>query len=338
MQAYHLERSDGPINQLVLREHAIPTLEPRQVLVRIRATSLNRRDLMILNNTYPVPTAKDVIPLCDGAGEVVAIGPAVTRASIGDRVTASYFAHWVEGRRTRSATFAQYGVSLNGMLAEYAVIEEDSLVHVPAYLAWEEAATLACAGVTAWSALNGARPVLAGETVLTLGSGGVALFALQFAKAMGARVITVTSSASKAPFLRSLGADEVIDAHTYPSWDETVRDLTDGQGVDHVVEAVGPDTLERSIRATGFDAQIALVGVFAEQEKYLNLSALQGKILNLRRIAVGSRSDFEAMNQFMATHALRPVIEQRFNFADAPAAYQHFATTRNLGKTVITLP
>lgn len=204
MKAYHIETL-GEIEGLAVREQDEPRPGSHEVLVRIRATSLNRRDLMILKGSYPVPTRPDVIPLSDGAGEVVAVGSEVSGVAVGDRITSTYFVGWQDGRLTAALASEQYGCSLDGMLAEYALLEAESVVHIPPHLTWEEAATLPCAALTAWSALNGPRPVSPGETVLIVGSGGVALFALQFAKLFGTQTIVATSSEAKAERLKELG-------------------------------------------------------------------------------------------------------------------------------------
>ena len=334
MQAYHIEYGGGA-GRLVLRTHAERTPEPHEVVVHVRAAALNRRDLMILDGTYPFPGTPDIVPISDGAGEVVAVGAAVRRVAVGDRVAGTYFARWADGRLSPELARVQLGCTLDGMLTEYAVLHEESLVHVPPHLSWEEAATLPCAALTAWSALTGPRAVIAGETVLTLGSGGVALFALQFAKVFGARVIAVTSSDEKGERLKQLGADAVINRRAIPDWERVVREITDHRGADHIVEAVGPPTLERSIKSASADGQIALMGVFGDNGTVFDLRTLSGRLVTIRQIAVGSRAGFEAMNRAIALHALHPVIARTFAFADAEAAYRSFAQGGHLGKTVI---
>lgn len=334
MKAYHIE-SYGAVEGLVLRTHDDPTPEPHEVVVRVRATALNRRDLMILDGTYAFPGTPDVIPISDGAGEVVAVGASVRRVAMGDRVAGTYFARWADGRLSPELAREQLGCTLDGMLTEYAVLHEEWLVHVPPHLSWEEAATLPCAALTAWSALTGPRAVIAGETVLTLGSGGVALFAVQFAKVFGARVIAVTSSDEKGERLKKLGADAVINWRETPDWERVVREITDNRGADHVVEAVGPPTLERSIKSASADGQIALMGVFEGNGAMFDPRTLSGRLVTIRRIAVGSRAGFEAMNRAIALHQLRPVISRAFAFGEAKEAYRHFARGGHVGKVVI---
>lgn len=225
MKTYRLEQF-GSLDGLVVRDQEIPVPGPREALVRIHAASLNRRDLMILHRTYPVPARPHVIPVSDGAGEVVAVGASVTRVKVGDRVAGHYFARWKEGKLAWHQVTHQLGCTLDGMLTEYALLDEEALVQIPASLTYQEAATLPCAAVTAWSALTGPEPVQPGDTVLTLGTGGVALFALQLAKVLGARVIATTSSDEKAERLKHLGADEVVNYRITPEWSRTVRKLT----------------------------------------------------------------------------------------------------------------
>src|SRR5229473_1632488 len=281
MKSYHVNKGAG-IAGLMVKEHDIPVPGPHEVLVRVQANSLNFRELSILRGYYPLPIRPDVVPVSDGAGWVVAVGSDVTRARVGDRVADVLFPHWIDGPWAQEYS-AQIGGSLDGMLTEYAVLSEEGVVQIPDHLSFEEAAALPCAGVTAWNALTGARPLQAGDTVLTLGSGGVSLFALQFAKLFGARVIATTSSDEKAERLKALGADSVINYRTTPAWHEVVRELTDGQGVDRVIEVGGAGTLEQSIKSTAVSGQISLVGWLANTASTLPVSALTGNFFTLRR-------------------------------------------------------
>src|SRR5215469_12006979 len=252
MKSYHVNVGAG-IAGLRMREHDMPVPGSHEVLVRVRACSLSFRELMILIlGYYPLPVRPDVIPVSDGAGEVKAVGEGVTRAKVGDRIVGAVFPHWIDGPFEMQYA-AQLGGSLDGMLTEVAVLSEEALVLIPDHLSFEEAATLPIAAVTAWNALTGSRPLQAGDTVLTLGSGGVSLFALQLAKLFGARVISTTSSDDKAKKLRELGADEVINYTTQPEWHLEVRKLTGGRGVDQVIEVGGGPTLEKSIRSTAWE-------------------------------------------------------------------------------------
>ena len=336
VQAYHLEEFGNP-DGLVLREHdVVPEPGRHEALVRVRATSLNYRDLLILQDRYAFPVTPGIVPLSDGAGEVVAVGEGVRRVAVGDRVAGIYFLRWFDGRLTQELAREQFGATQDGMLSEFRSVSEESLVKVPDHLSFEEAATLPCAAVTAWSALTGGRPVVAGESVLTLGTGGVALFALQFAKLFGARVISATSSDRKAGLLKKLGADDVIDYTATLNWDEAVLELTDGRGVDRVVESVGPGTLERSIRSAGVGAEIALMGIFGGAGEIFDPRVLNGRLLTIRRVAVGSRAAFEAMNRAVSLHGLRPVVDRIFPFSEAGEAYRHLEARKHVGKVVVS--
>ncbi|WP_035059731.1 zinc-dependent alcohol dehydrogenase family protein [Andreprevotia chitinilytica] len=336
MQAYHLDQF-GDAARPVLRDCKTPAPGPHQVLVRVRARSLNYRDLLILKNRYPIPSVPGTIALSDGAGEVVALGEGVRRVALGDRVAGTYFQRWIDGRMTLELVSAQFGCTHDGMLAEYVLADEEALVKIPPHLSFAEAACLPCAAVTAWSALTGPRRVLAGETVLTIGTGGVALFALQFARIFGARVISLTSTEEKAELLRRLGAHDVVNYRTTPAWDAKVRELTEGRGADHVVETGGLDTLPKSVNAAGLDSQLSLViavTAIASPGDVLDPSVLAGRG-TIRRIAVGSRTSFEEMNRAITLHGLRPVIDRTFGFLDALAAYDHFEARKHVGKVVI---
>lgn len=335
MKSYHVDLGAG-LTGLSLREHDIPVPGPGEVLIRVRASSINFREIMIIyKGYYPLPVRPDVIPVSDGAGEVVGIGEGVTRVKTGDRVTASIFPNWIEGPFSFDNA-AQLGGSLNGMLTEYVVLSEEALVHIPDHLSYEEAATLPCAAVTAWNALTGGQPLNAGNTVLTLGSGGVSLFALQFAKLLGARVIATTSSEEKAERLKALGADEVINYRATPDWHLTVRDRTEGRGVDRVVEVGGAGTLEKSIMSTAFEGQISLIGGLADEVSTIDFNSLVTNVYTLRSIAVGNRTQFMDMSRFITDNQLRPIIDRVFHFDEAPSAIQYFKDHSHFGKVVIS--
>lgn len=305
-----------------------------QVLVRVRAASLNRRDLMLMDGTYPLSATSGVVPLSDGVGEVIAVGAGVTRAAVGDRVTGTYFRRWIAGPQRLAHVTEQYGATHDGWLADFVLLEEDSVVHVPDHLTDAEAACLTCAGVSAWTSVTTPSPPGPAETLLTVGSGVVALFAVQFARLHGARVISVTSSADKAKRLRGLGADEVIDRTESPDWERVVRDLTGGDGVEQVVDAVGMPTLPKSVAAAAFNARITLIGAF--QATAPTTEPFGRSYVSIRRIAVGSRTDFETMNRALAAHRLRPVIDREFPFQSAPEAYRYFRDGNPFGKVVLT--
>lgn len=334
MKSYHVNKGAG-LAGLTIREHEIPVCGSREVLVRVRANSLNYRELMVMQGTYPWPVRQDVIPVSDGAGEVVAVGEDVTKAKPGDRVAGAVLPYWTDGP-FRWEYSKQLGGSVDGMLTEYALLPEEGVVHIPDHLSFEEAATLPCAAVTAWNGLTWGRPLQAGNTVLTLGSGGVSLFALQFAKLFGARVIATTSSDDKAERLKALEADDVINYLTTPKWHEVVRELTGGHGVDRVIEVGGAGTLEQSIKSTMVEGQISLIGWLANTASTINISAITGNFFTLRRIALGNRAHFIAMNRAIAVNRLKPVIDRVFSFDDARAAHQYYEEHPHFGKVVIS--
>lgn len=338
MRAYHLTRL-GDVDGLEVREHDVPSPGPNEVLVRMRAASLNYRDLLVLHGRFNRPLKDDVIPLSDGAGEVVAIGRDVTRWAVGDRVTSTYIPLWIDGRLTPELGREQWGSVNDGLLVEYRVMHEEKLVRIPDHLSFEEASTLPCAGLTAWSSLTGPRSVIAGDTVLTLGTGGVSLFALQLGKLFGARMIITTSSDGKAEQLRRLGADHVVNYRTTPDWDRAVMEVTGGRGVDHVVETTGAETLERSVRCAAVECQLALVGMLrlGASPAGINPAVLSGGI-TLRRIRVGSRTAHEAMIRAVELHRMRPLVDRTFPFEDVRAAYRYFEGTRQaMGKVVVSI-
>jgi NADPH:quinone reductase-like Zn-dependent oxidoreductase len=279
---------------------------------------------------------RDTIPLSDGAGEVVATGPGVTRFKTGDRVAGTFFQTWVDGPRTRFAP--ALGVPLDGMLAEYVVLHQDGVVAIPPGLSFEEAATLPCAGVTAWSALmvlgNRVKP---GDTVLCLGTGGVSTHAMQFAKAAGANVIITSSSDEKLERARGIGASAGINYKTHPEWEKEVHRLTDGRGVDHVIEVGGVGTLARSYQAIGFGGKIALIGFLAGQTGQQEPYALMMKGGSLVGIGVGSTAMFEDMNRAIVMNRIEPIVDKVFAFDQAPEAFRQMAAGDFFGKIVITI-
>jgi NADPH:quinone reductase-like Zn-dependent oxidoreductase len=335
MRTYRLKQL-GSVDGLVLQEEDVPEPKSTEIVMRVRAMSVNRRDAFIVNGAYPLPSQPNVVPLSDGAGEVVALGSAVTRFKVGDRVIGSYWPRWRDGRLTPDLG-DQLGCTIDGMLTEYAVLDEQWAVAVSEHLSWEEAATLTCAGVTAWSAVVGSEAAHPGQTVLTLGTGGVAIFALQFAKMMGCTVIASTSRPAKAEKLRALGADHVIDYAAIPNWAETVRELTDGRGVDLIVETGGPKTIGQSLAAAGLYGHIVLLSVIDAEGNGL---ALPGQVYSrtmatLSRVFVGSRARLEAMCAAIGAHRMRPVIDRVFPFAEGREAYRYFMRGDLFGKVVI---
>ncbi|KAA0010045.1 NAD(P)-dependent alcohol dehydrogenase [Billgrantia pellis] len=335
MQVYHLLPGQG-LDGLVLRQADTPRPGPGQVLVKMRAASLNYRDLRVAEGQYALGSVpENLVPLSDGAGDVVDIGPEVTRVQPGDRVAALFLQHWLGGEFEEAFGISALGGSCHGVLSEYAVFDQNGLVQLPAHLSYEEGATLPCAGTTAWNALFGGPAVKPGETVLTLGTGGVSLFALQFAKMAGARVIATSSNPAKLDYALQLGADEGIDYTASPEWHEQVMALTGWRGVDHVVEVVGGENVGQSVEATRNGGTVHLIG--AQAGGLIDPTRVRRRNVTLRGLYVGSRAHFEAMNRAMAQHALKPVIDRVFPFDEAKAAYRHLAARAHMGKVVITL-
>jgi NADPH:quinone reductase-like Zn-dependent oxidoreductase len=314
----------------------LPEPEPGsgQAVVRVRACSLNYRDLAVLRGAYGGSVKPPLIPLSDGAGEVVAIGPGVTRVKVGDKVAAAFMQDWLEGPPDEIKANSALGGAIDGMMAEMVCLKADGLVHYPRHLSFEEAAALPCAAVTAWHALFRSGGLKPGETVLLLGSGGVSVFALQFAKMAGARVIQTSGSDAKMQRLLGMGANTVVNYKTHPEWDKPVRQLTSGIGVDHVVEVGGAGTLPLSSKVVKRGGHIALIGVLAGRAEFdPRLMMLKGA--RLQGIFVGSREMFEEMNRAIALSEMRPVIDRVFAFEELPEALAYLESGAHFGKICI---
>ncbi|GJE54359.1 zinc-dependent alcohol dehydrogenase family protein [Methylobacterium thuringiense] len=336
MRAYEMSSADG-LDSWRLAERTQPEPGHGQVLVRMHAASLNYRDLLIANGQYPFAVNLDrLIPVSDGAGEVVAVGPGVRRFAGGERVACIFSQSWLGGAQVADMWQTALGGAVDGVLAEFQVFSEEGLVALPDHLSFEEGATLPCAAVTAWNALYGAKPLKAGETVLTLGTGGVSIFAIQLAHAAGARVIATSSSDAKLEKAKGLGADETINYREHPDWEKEVRRLTGGVGVDHVVEIGGTGTLPRSIASTRPGGHVGLIGLLAQGEPIDPLAILGGSCL-VRGVAVGSREMFEDMNRVIALHAIKPVIDRTFGFDAAKQALAALGEGAHVGKIVVAI-
>ncbi len=332
--AYRLDLARG-MEGLRRTEEAAPKAGPGQIVVAIRAASLNYRDLLIAEGRYATGRQGDPVPLSDGAGEVVAVGEGVTRFKPGDRVAPGFFARWISGPPSpEDLSFAHGAPAADGLLRQFFVCDARIAAAIPDYLSYEEAACAPCAGVTAWNALFGPRPVRPGETVLTLGLGGVSCFAIQLARAAGARVVSTSSSDAKLAVARDLGAHETVNYNETPEWDREVMALTGGRGVDHVVEVGGGGTLARSISSTALSGQIHMIGVLTDGQ--INPRGLIGW-RTLRGVTVGSRADLETLFRMMSVHGLKPKIDRMFGFDEAAAAYAHLKAAQHVGKIVIRL-
>jgi NADPH:quinone reductase-like Zn-dependent oxidoreductase len=333
MRGYRLHDYGGP-DALRLEGLPDPVPGPGEVLVRIRAASLNFRDLMITKGQYSRSLSLPLIPLSDGAGEVAEVGPGVARFKPGDRVAATFMIAWIDGELTEAKARSALGGAIDGVLAEARAFPQDALVPIPEHLSYEEASTLPCAAVTAWHALMVGRPITPGETMLVQGTGGVSLFALQFGRLAGARVIATSSRDDKLERARRMGASDGINYKTTPDWDVPVRALTGGIGVDHVVEVGGAGTFGKSLRSVRLGGRISLIGVLSGAGDVSFLPAVM-KNVQVQGIYVGSRAMFEAMNRAITLHQLHPVIDRVFPFEQAIEALHYLESGAHIGKVVI---
>lgn len=315
-----------------------PVAEPGagEVRVRIRAVSLNYRDVLMLRGFYNPRQALPLVPCSDGAGMIDAVGPGVTRWKVGDRVMPNFAQLWFAGSPTRDMLASTLGGPRDGTLQQFMVLREDGVVATPEHLDDLEAATLPCAALTAWSALVTHGNLHAGETVLVLGTGGVSMFALQIARIFGADVIATSSSDEKAERARELGARAVVNYKTHPDWSREVVKLTGGRGVDHVIEVGGAGTFDQSVRSLRPGGNLALIGVLAGQSE-VNLTRVLMTNIKVQGLIVGHRESFIEMNRALALHQIRPVVDRVFDFADAPAAFASLAEATHFGKICISV-
>lgn len=333
MRYYQIPSASG-IDSLTLAERDVPQPGRGQALVRVHAASLNYRDLMIVNgrSARGAPTP-GLVPLSDGAGVVVSVGPEVTRVKPNDRVAGCFMQSWVGGPIGPDDAASSMGGAIDGVLTEYRLFDQNGLVQLPAHLSFEQGATLPCAGVTAWNALFGGQALYPGDSVLVLGTGGVSVFALQLAVAAGFTVVATSSSDHKLDRMKRLGATHLVNYRKNPEWQDQVVALTDG-GVSRVVEVGGPGTLARSILAARPGGEIGMIGALTGGEDINPVTPMR-KGLTLRGIYVGSRQMFEAMNRAIVAHRIEPVIDRVFPFEHAAEAYRHQTSQAHLGKVVI---
>lgn len=332
MQVYELKTRSG-IESLQQVERDPPQPGPGQVLLRMRAVSLNYRDLLVVQGLLYPQAPSPLIPVSDGVGEVVTVGEGVTRVKAGDRVACIFDQDWLMGGLP--VTSRSLGGDTNGVLAHYVVLGQEGVVPVPAHLSDEEAATLPCAAVTAWNALMSADALRPGQTVLVQGTGGVSLFALQFARLAGARVIVISSSDAKLERAAALGADGLINYKQQPDWDKAVLALTDGRGVDCVVEVGGERTLAQSLNAVCSDGRVAMIGLLSGLEAQIPIAPLLRKQVRVRGVYVGSRQMFEQMNKAIEWHGLRPVVDRVFEFGQAQEAMHYLRESGHVGKVCL---
>ncbi len=334
-------------NAMSLAEEDAPPREPgpREARIRVRAASLNFRDLLARHGTYPMAADRPIVPLSDGAGDVVTVGPDVTHVAVGDRVTATTITNWIDGAFDPASAKQSVGFSVDGWLADEIVLPETALLKLPDAMSYESAATLACAGVTAWNAIVETARIGPGHHVLALGTGGVSMFAVQIAKLVGATVLVTSSSDTKLDRVMALGADGGVNYTTHPEWAERVRELNGGAGVDLVIENAG--TPKQSLKATRYGGLVAVIGMLALLSPggapAGAATADAGTLMDVFRsgatvtpIVMGNRRMLSRLIDAYVTHGLAPVIDRTFSFDDAPAAYDALEAAGHIGKIVIT--
>jgi NADPH:quinone reductase-like Zn-dependent oxidoreductase len=325
------------LENVTLATRSEPTAEPGQVVLRMLAASLNYRDLLMVRGQYNPKQPLPLIPCSDGVGQVVALGQGVERVRVGDRVVPIFAQNWMSGSPTIETLRSTLGGPLDGTLTEYFALQESGLVHVPPHLSDEEAATLPCAGLTAWNALVTHGNIRPDETVLVQGTGGVSIFALQFAVLLGARVIVTSSSDEKLERARSLGAWGTINYRSLPDWGHEAHKLADGRGVDLVVEVGGAGTLAQSVAAVRPGGRISLIGVLAGGTSDINIVPILMRQIRVQGVLVGHRESFEAMNRAIEVHQLRPAVSRVFPLDDTRAALRHLAAGEHFGKIAIRI-
>lgn len=336
MKVWEVQKRTG-FDALSLSERTEPVVKAGEVLVKMHAFSLNYRDLLVVKEAHEDTDQPPVIiPVSDGAGEVVAIGEGVLSLKKGDRVASCFMPDWIEGELTPQNQKTALGYMVDGVLSEYVVFPEQGVVTVPDHLSYTEAATLPCAALTAWNALTRGR-LSPGETVLIQGTGGVSIFALQFALLFGARVIVISSSETKLERLQDLGAALTINYKTKPDWETQVKEFTHGSGVNHIVEVGGADTLCKSLSAIKYGGRISIIGHVSGDTIAVNLRSILSKNIILQGIYVGSREMFKAMNSAISLHKLKPITDKVFEFGQVHEAMEYMEKGAHFGKICITI-
>lgn len=337
MNCYEIQEAFG-LENLNQTERTDPTAGPGQVLIKVKAVSINFRDILMVRGHYNPRQPLPLIPFSDGAGEVVAIGEGVTRFEVGDRVANCFFQGWPDGTPTpENVTGTSMGSPLDGMLTELVALNEEGVVKLPEHLSFEEGATLPCAAVTAWSCLFRHGSLKPGDTVLALGTGGVSIFTLQLAKMAGAKVIITSSSDEKLARAKELGADHGVNYKEDEKWAKAVRKLTGGRGVDHVVEVGGVGTLDNSLKSTRMGGHVSLVGILSGGQAQVNLTSVLMNDIRVQGVFVGPRKCFEDLNAALTTHQIKPVVDKTFAYTDARDAIEYVANGSHFGKVVITV-
>ncbi|MDO6514959.1 NAD(P)-dependent alcohol dehydrogenase [Neptuniibacter sp. 2_MG-2023] len=334
MRAYQVTTADG-INAVQQVEIDIPTPAADEILVKMKACSLNYRDILITMGGYVRNDIRPIIPLSDGAGEVVSVGDSVTNFQAGDRVIGNFFQAWKDGKIDDDGLNSAMGGSINGVLADYFILKADCSVKIPDYLSYAEAATLPCAATTAWHSLVSVGELKPNHTVLLLGTGGVSIFGLQIAKALGAKTIITSSSDEKLAHARTLGADHTINYKTHPNWEEEVLKVTNGEGVDNVLEVGGAGTFEKSSACVKPNGTISLIGILTGLESPSISLMTIFNLLRIQGIYVGSTEMLTQLISAMETHKIHPQIDKKFPFSQALDAYEWMAQAKHFGKVVI---
>ncbi len=337
MKAIEVQDSFG-LDHLAWVEREPLKVGPGQVLLHMKAASLNYRDLLMVQGLYDPKQTLPLIPCSDGVGEVAEVGEGVTRVAVGDRVCPIFAQRWIAGEPTYEKLRSTLGSPYDGTLSQQMLLSAESVVKVPEHLTDAEASTLPCAALTAWSSLVTLGRVKAGDVVLVQGTGGVSIFALQFAKLLGAHVIATSSSDEKLERVRALGADETVNYKEYPKWGKVVRGLTGKVGVDHIVEVGGAGTLQESLRAIRIGGCISMIGVLAGGSSDVNILPLVMRQVTVQGIVVGSREGFEAMNRAIQVNKLQPIVDQVFPFEEARDAFDSMMAGKHFGKVCIAIP
>lgn len=318
-------------------ERPAPEPGPEEVLVRIRAVSLNFRDQLVVQGKYNPRLIFPRVPVSDGAGEVAAVGSKVRNWKTGDRVVIPFMPAWLDGELSAEKAASALGGDVDGLLREFVVLRAESLLHLPPHLSFEQGAALPCAGVTAWNGLFDSGNLRAGQTLLLQGTGGVSLFGLQFGKIAGANIISISSSDEKLERARTMGAHHTINYRTEPDWEKRVLEITGKRGVDVTLEVGGTGTLSKTMKATAYAGHISLIGVLAGISGELQIGHILHKALTVRGIYVGARAMFAAMNSALTQHKIEPVIDRVFSFEESREAFRYFETGQHFGKVVIKM-
>jgi len=335
MIVFQLE-NEWSVENLRIAKKPVPLPGQGQILLKIKAASLNYRDLVVLKRGYgPFTGELPLIPVSDGVGEVVEIGKGSDNSLLGKRVCPLFMPKWISGKPNRDKITSTLGGPIDGLMTEYMAIDQDSVVQIPDFLSDTEASTLPCAALTAWNALIGSGGISRGEKVLIQGTGGVSIFALQMANIIGAKTILISSDDNKLKKAAELGADEIINYVKFPAWGKEIIKLTSGEGVDQVIEVGGEETLPQSLRAVKPGGTISMIGVLSGAKMSVNLGLIVTRKIRMQGITVGNRDDFINMTDFISKNKLKPVIDKVFDFKDLPEAFRYLASAKHFGKICI---